>query len=338
MPARSAGRAAPPRLLVDRAGARARLVTPREAARRELLQDLGDRLAQLLEGRGVLDQRHRPALGHQDDQRDRRDLHRLGDLWHGVDVDPAHQEPALELVRQRLQVVRELDALRRAARALEGQQDRRVAELSRSSWKFCSVTRTAYAALVAGPPAPKRQTPAIRTDRPHLVGKMAADSWLHCFRPLVWLHIRPLSDDTDPRGDGRTRRDTVPAVPRTMIWCLLYVFASLLGRIIIVQPNNVESCRPAAGVALVWLASARDRTQLIIDAVLLAALTISVLALTDGTTAQILLLAALGRPAPGRPVAAPPLGTAHLGRRRAGADEPLGDFGRLLAAVAMPRW
>ena len=138
-----------------------------------------------------------------------------------------------------------------------------------------------------------------------------------------------------PVATEETRRDTVPAVPRTIIWCLLYVFASLLGRIIIVQPNNVGVVWPAAGVALVWVASARDRTQLIIDAVLIATLTTTVLAFTDGTTAQILM----------SPLSiVQPLVALWLIRRwvphiwGAGGREPmnkLGDFGRLLAAVAL---
>ena len=73
-------------------------MAPGEAAGGQLLQHLGDRLAQLVERRRVLDQRHRPALGDQHDERHRRDLHRLGDLRRGVDVDAAEQEPALELV------------------------------------------------------------------------------------------------------------------------------------------------------------------------------------------------------------------------------------------------
>ena len=127
----------------------------------------------------------------------------------------------------------------------------------------------------------------------------------------------------------------MPAVPRTIIWCLLYVFASLLGRIIIVQPNNVGVVWPAAGVALVWVASARGRNQLIGDAVLLAALTTTVIALTEGTTAQILL----------SPLSVvQPLVALWLIRRwvphiwGAGGREPmnkLGDFGRILAAVAI---
>ena len=45
-------------------------------------------------GHDVLQQRHRPAVEDDHDQRDRRDLHRLGDARCGVDVDQTGQEPA----------------------------------------------------------------------------------------------------------------------------------------------------------------------------------------------------------------------------------------------------
>ena len=114
-------------LLVHDAVARARLVPSGEPARGELLQHLGDGLTQLLERGELLDQRHRPPLGNQHDQRHGRDLHRLRDLRQRVDVDAAQQEPALELAGQRLDRVGQLHALRRPGRTLEGQQHRRGA-------------------------------------------------------------------------------------------------------------------------------------------------------------------------------------------------------------------
>ena len=88
-----------------------RLVAPGDALGGELLDHLGQGRAQLLERDRVLEQRHRATVDDGHDQRDRRDLHRLGDLRGGVDVDQPDEEAALELPRQRLGV------LRRAARS-----------------------------------------------------------------------------------------------------------------------------------------------------------------------------------------------------------------------------
>lgn len=74
----------------------------------------------------------------------------------------------------------------------------------------------------------------------------------------------------------------MPALARTVLWVAAYVFASLLGRIIVVQPHSVGVVWPASGIALVWLASAHHRQQLITDTVLLSVCTMVVIALTDG--------------------------------------------------------
>ena len=111
--------------------------------------------------------------------------------------------------------------------------------------------------------------------------------------------------------------------------------ACLLGRIIIVQPHSVVVVWPASGLALVWLASALTREQLVIDTVLLSVSTAVVIALTDGSTLQSLmsLLSVIQT-----------LVALWLIRRwvphlwGGGGREPmskLGDFGRILAAVAI---
>ena len=74
----------------------------------------------------------------------------------------------------------------------------------------------------------------------------------------------------------------MPALARTVLWVAAYVFASLLGRIIVVQPHSVGVVWPASGIAFVWLASAHHRQQLITDTVLLSVCTMVVIALTDG--------------------------------------------------------
>jgi signal transduction histidine kinase len=127
----------------------------------------------------------------------------------------------------------------------------------------------------------------------------------------------------------------VPALPRTALWLTAYVVACLLGRIIIVHPHSVVVVWPASGLALIWLASARTREQLVIDTVLLSVSTAVVIALTDGGTLQAVLallsviqtLVALWLIRRWVP---------HLwgcGGRE--SMSKLGDFGRILAAVAI---
>jgi PAS domain S-box-containing protein len=87
-------------------------------------------------------------------------------------------------------------------------------------------------------------------------------------------------------GTGEPVGSRAPALPRTALWLAAYVVASVCGRIIIVQPDNVVVVWPASGVALVWLASGPGRRQLIIDTALLAVTTTVVIALTDGGSLQ----------------------------------------------------
>jgi hypothetical protein len=54
----------------------------------------------------------------------------------------------------------------------------------------------------------------------------------------------------------------------------------LLSRSLVVQPDNVSLIAPASGLALVWLASARNRTELVVDVVLVTVITVVVLGLT----------------------------------------------------------
>ena len=136
-------------------------------------------------------------------------------------------------------------------------------------------------------------------------------------------------------GTGESHGSRVPALPRTALWLTAYVFACLLGRIIIVNPHSVVIVWPASGLALVWLASALTRKQLVIDTVLLSVSTAVVIALTDGSTLQsvLALLAVIQT-----------LVALWLIRRwvphlwGAGGRESmskLSDFGRILAAVAI---
>jgi PAS domain S-box-containing protein len=67
-----------------------------------------------------------------------------------------------------------------------------------------------------------------------------------------------------------------------------YVGACLLGRIIILQPDNIGVVWPAAGVALVWLASSTPRTWLP-DIALLSVSTVAVIFLTDGGVTRSIL-------------------------------------------------
>ncbi len=81
----------------------------------------------------------------------------------------------------------------------------------------------------------------------------------------------------------------MPAPVRTLLWLLTYVLASLLGRATVVGPNHVVIVWPAAGIALVWLASARDRRQVVIDTVLLSLATGAVIGATGGGATQACL-------------------------------------------------
>lgn len=62
---------------------------------------------------------------------------------------------------------------------------------------------------------------------------------------------------------------------------MTYVGACLLGRFTVIQPENIGLVWPAAGVALVWLASSTRRTW-VLDIVLLSVSTVVVLLLTEG--------------------------------------------------------
>jgi signal transduction histidine kinase len=90
-------------------------------------------------------------------------------------------------------------------------------------------------------------------------------------------------------GTGESHGSHVPALPRTALWLTAYLVACLLGRIITVQPHSIVVVWPASGLALVWLASARTRNQLVIDTVLLSVSTALVIAFTDGSALQSVL-------------------------------------------------
>jgi signal transduction histidine kinase len=107
---------------------------------------------------------------------------------------------------------------------------------------------------------------------------------------VVFLRDRPPPNDTDRVGWAESQRDTTPArlqVLQSTAWLLAYVLASLLGRIIVLD-NNINVVSPAAGIALVWLASS-SRRRLPVDAVLLGVSTMVVIGLTDGGTARTIL-------------------------------------------------
>jgi len=55
------------------------LVPPGDTLSRQRLEHLGQRRAQLLDRESVLEERHRATVDDDDHERDRRDLHRLGD-------------------------------------------------------------------------------------------------------------------------------------------------------------------------------------------------------------------------------------------------------------------
>jgi signal transduction histidine kinase len=89
-------------------------------------------------------------------------------------------------------------------------------------------------------------------------------------------------------GTGESRGSRVPALPRTALWLTAYVAASLLGRVVVVQPEKVGLVWPAAGVALAWLASS-NRRLLPIDLALMSVSTVAVLAITEGGVARSIL-------------------------------------------------
>ena len=83
----------------------------------------------------------------------------------------------------------------------------------------------------------------------------------------------------------------MPAVVRWTGWTAVPAFVMLLSRSLVVQPDNVSLIAPSSGVAMVWLASARDRLELWVDIALITVVTVVVLALTGGTTMQVALSA-----------------------------------------------
>src|SRR4051794_27679050 len=167
-------------------------------------------------------------------------------------------------------------------------------EPSSTSWKFCSVTETAYAALVPGPPAgPEPSDPCnpCNPDRSTAPGREKGCSLMAPLFPhRYWSHNRPPQTILRPVGWAEPDRDVTPArrqVLRSTAWLVGYVLASLLGRAIVLD-NNVNVVSPAAGIALVWLAGS-SRRMLPVDAVLLGLSTMAVIALTDGGTARTIL-------------------------------------------------
>ena len=76
---------------------------------------------------------------------------------------------------------------------------------------------------------------------------------------------------------------------QTGAWLTAYVGACLLGRITVIEPNNVGLVWPAAGIAMVWLASSTTRRMWLIDIALMSVSTIVVLLLTEGGVTRSLL-------------------------------------------------
>jgi signal transduction histidine kinase len=87
---------------------------------------------------------------------------------------------------------------------------------------------------------------------------------------------------------GEPGESAVPTVGQTALWLTAYVLASLVGRIIIVQPHSVGLVWPAAGVAFVWLACTTGR-RWFLDIALLCLATVTVLLVTDGGVVRSLL-------------------------------------------------
>lgn len=95
-------------------------------------------------------------------------------------------------------------------------------------------------------------------------------------------------------GWGESHRDPVPLRPdlvRSALWLTGYVLACLLGRIIVLD-NTAAVVWPAAGVAVVWLASS-SRRLFPLDVALLGLSTMCVIALTDGGTLRTFLSLAI---------------------------------------------
>jgi signal transduction histidine kinase len=134
---------------------------------------------------------------------------------------------------------------------------------------------------------------------------------------------------------AETGSSSVPSVVRWTAWSAALVFVMLLSRSLVVQPDNVSLIAPSSGLALVWLASARDRRELVVDIVLVTLITVVVLALTNGTAMQVVLSVLF----PLQPLAVIYLlrhWTPHLwgagGRRAMGT---MADFGLVLLAMVV---
>jgi PAS domain S-box-containing protein len=133
---------------------------------------------------------------------------------------------------------------------------------------------------------------------------------------------------------GAARDSGVLDVARWTGWAAGFVFVMLLSRNLVVQPDSVSLIAPSSGLAVVWLASARDRRELAIDLVLITVITVVVLLMTGGTAMQTLLSVLFAL----QPLAVIYLLrrlTPHLwgggGRRAMGT---MADFGMVLAAMA----
>lgn len=126
----------------------------------------------------------------------------------------------------------------------------------------------------------------------------------------------------------------VPAALRWVAWATVFVFTMLLSRSLVVQPDNVSLIAPAAGISVVWLASARNRLELLVDVVLMTVLTVVILMFTDAPHIQVALSVVY---------AVQPLVVVYLLRRLVphlwggGGRKPMGtmvDFGLVLLSMA----
>src|ERR1700712_3770407 len=95
-------------------------------------------------------------------------------------------------------------------------------------------------------------------------------------------------------GVGATRTTRVPWSLRTFLFALLYLVFLLVSRYLVVNGDSgappVSLIAPTAGIALVWLASATNRFELVVDSVVLVLLTGVVLPFTGGTAVQTALV------------------------------------------------